>query len=289
MTEPNLLAGEQCIDFIPVVEAIMKRSCIIDYGIVQKIVADGVVEVSVAVSDTPQNLYYMTCVLANIASSSVTVNVKPNVGDRVLVVYPRIYDENMFTVPDGDKKTEIIVNRQANGYNLMSGIAILLNQFKKASHKNLVSFADGTMSLKLAYDKDNDENLIEINTTSQGDVNIKNHESEVNIDKHGEITITGKEASISLSKDGDVVITGKKASINMAKDGDITIDSGKKYTIKNSSTDLAEVISKLADEIENLVIVCPNGAGSVNPTSVAKIELWKEQVLGALFNTTPSV
>lgn len=289
MAEPNLLAGKDCLDFVSSVEAIVRRSCIIDFGIVQNVVANGVVEVSVAVSDTPQNLYYMTCVLANIASSSVTVNVKPNVGDRVLVVYPRIYDENMFTVPDGDEKTEIIVNKQANGYNLMSGIAILLNQFKTASHKNIANFADGTMSLKLAYDKDNDENLIEINTTAQGDISIKNHESEVTIDKQGEITITGKEASISLSKDGDVVITGKKASINMDKDGDITIDSGKKYTIKNSSTDLAEVISKLADEIENLVIVCPNGAGSVNPTSVAKIELWKEQVLGALFNTTPSV
>ena len=146
MNDPNLLAGKDCLDFVSSVEAIVRRSCIIDYGIVQKIPADGIVEVSVAVSDTPQNLYYMTCVLANLAGSSVAVNVKPNIGDRVLVVYPRIYDEDMFTVPDSDTdKVKIKVNKQARGYNLMSGIAILLNQYKTASHKNYIEIDNGIM------------------------------------------------------------------------------------------------------------------------------------------------
>lgn len=172
MDEPNILAGKNYLDFIASVEAIIKRSCIVDYGIVQRVVADGVVDVAVAVSDTPQNMYYLTCVLANTASSSLTINIKPNVGDRVLVVYPRIYDEKMFAVPDGDKKTEVIVNKQAKGYNLMSGIAILLNQYKESSHKNVITVDNGTVEMKLAYDEQQNKNLVQINIDNQGNVTV---------------------------------------------------------------------------------------------------------------------
>ena len=137
MKDPNFIAQEAGLNFGSVVEAIIKRSCIVDYGIVQDIVADGVVDVSLAVSRTEQDMFCMTCVLANIASSAFTLNIKPKKGDRVLVVYPRIFDDDMFTVPDGDKAVDPIINFDAKGYNLMSGIAILINQYKEASHKNL--------------------------------------------------------------------------------------------------------------------------------------------------------
>lgn len=222
MKDPNFIAQEAGLNFNSVVEAIIKHSCIIDYGIIQNIVADGVVDVSVAVSRTEQDMVCMTCVLANIASGAFTLNVKPSVGDRVLVVYPRIYDDKMFTVPDSDTdKKKLTVNYEANGYNLMSGIAILINQYKEASHKNVIT-----------VDKDSIEaEVIEGKTKMQIDSN-----------------------------------------------GNITVDTNGKYTIKNSLTDLLTVISKLVDEIESLVIVCPNGAGSINPTSVAKLETWKQQL-----------
>lgn len=137
MKDPNFIAQEAGLNFGSVVEAIIKRSCIIDYGIIQNVVADGVVDVSIAVSRTEQDMFCMTCVLANIASSSFTLNIKPKAGDRVLVVYPRIFDDDMFTVPDGDDAIKPIINFDAKGYNLMSGIAILINQYKEASHKNL--------------------------------------------------------------------------------------------------------------------------------------------------------
>lgn len=154
MTNPNFVTQEASLTLGSVVEAIIKRSCIIDYGIVQKVVADGVVDVSVAVARTNQEMLCMTCVLANIASTAFTLNIKPKVGDRVLVVYPRIYDDDMFTVPDGDKATEIKINSEAKGYNLMSGIAILVNQYKKASHKNVITVGeDGYFKLENADGK----------------------------------------------------------------------------------------------------------------------------------------
>ena len=246
MKDPNFIAQEAGLNFNSVVEAIIKHSCIIDYGIIQNIVADGVVDVSVAVSHTEQDMVCMTCVLANIASTGFTLNVKPSIGDRVLIVYPRIYDDKMFTVPDSDTdKKKLIVNYGASGYNLMSGIAILMNQYKKASHKNVITLDKGNVTAKL--------NKVELTTTA----------------------------------DGDITVDNGKATINIDKDGNVSVDTQGKYTIKNSSTDLTTVVSKLADEIEELVIVCPNGAGSVDPTSVTKLEAWKQQLQTLL--ASPSV
>lgn len=251
MTEPNFLAGGQCLDFISSVEAIVKRSCIIDYGIVQDIPADGVVDVSVAVSDTPQNFFYMTCVLANIASSSVTISIKPKIGDRVLVVYPRIYDEDMFTVSDDDeKKKEIIVNSQAKGYNLLSGIAILLNQYKEASHKNIIKIDEGKLDIKLSYDKDQDKNMVELNTTADGDITIKND----------------------------------KATISVDKNGNVTIDTKGKYKFKNASTDIKSVIDGIATELENLVTIGSPATQSTSPATKASIATWRSSKLNQLLD-----
>lgn len=206
MQEPNLVAGKEYIDFISSVEAIVKRSCIVDFGIVQNVPAKGIVEVSVAVSNTPQNLFYMTCVLANIASASMTVYVEPKVGDRVLVVYPRMYDEDMFTVTGESKEdTKITVNRNATGYNLCSGIAILLNQYKSKGHKNTIKIDDGKVSF--ANDKctfDIDEN---------GYLSYKHNTDD---DKNTELTFTSSGFTVQdkngckiVSSSSDIQINGK--------------------------------------------------------------------------------
>lgn len=147
MQDFNFIAGNKNLDFNTAVEAVIRRSCIIDFGIVQSVPANGIVNVAVAVANTKQNMACMTCVLVNIASSSFAVNVKPNVGDRVLVIYPRLYDENMFTVPDSDTdKKKVIVNENASGYNMLSGLAILINQYKTNSHKNVLKVENGLVS-----------------------------------------------------------------------------------------------------------------------------------------------
>lgn len=163
MTEPNFISQEAGLNFNTVVEAIIKRSCIIDFGIVQDIVSDGIVDVAVAVSKTKQDMLCMTCVLANIASKAFTLNVKPHKGDRVLVVYPRLYDDKMFnfTGSEGDD-TKLIENYEAKGYNLASGIAILLNQYKESGHKNVITIdEDGYFS----YVNSDNKTKIEVKST----------------------------------------------------------------------------------------------------------------------------
>lgn len=193
MEDTNFIALNNNIDFNTVVETIIKKRCIIDYGIIEAIPENtkGVVEVAVAVSTTPQNMYYLTCVLANIASSSFTVNIEPSVGDRVLVVYPRLYDEKMFNVPDSDEdKTKVILNEKANGYNIMSGIAILLNQYKKDSHERLLDITKET--IKLTFN----DNQLELNKDNE--ITVSNGKAEVKVDKDGNITVDAKTGKITL-------------------------------------------------------------------------------------------
>ena len=173
MGSPNFVSGREGLNLSSAIEAMIKRSCIIDYGIIQNVVADGVVDVSVAVSKTEQDMIGMTCVLANIASANFTLKIVPKKGDRVLVVYPRIFNDTMFKVEgDETKDTKIIVDKDAKGYNLASGIAVLLNQYKSSGHKNVVTIDEGgtftfvndkaTVSLNsdgyISYEQTEDEN-----------------------------------------------------------------------------------------------------------------------------------
>lgn len=250
MINPNFTAQSESLNFNSTVEAIVKRSCIIDYGIIQEIVADGVVNVAVAVSDTDQNMFCMTCVLANIASSSLTIDVKPSEGDRVLVVYPRMYDDDMFSVPDDDTKKNVIVNPKAKGYNLCSGIAILINQYKEASHKNIITVDNGAVNLKLGYDKDNDKYMTELTTRADGNITVKNPNATVTIDK----------------------------------DGNVTMQAKGKYTIANDVTDLKQVIDGLATELENLVTIGSETTQSTSPATKTSIATWRTGKLNNLLD-----
>lgn len=256
MNNLNFTAGKEGLDFLSSVEAIVKRSCIIDYGIIQKVSAKGIVEVAVAVSKTPQDMLCMTCVLANLASSSCTVDIVPAVGDRVLVVYPRIYDEDMFTVPDSGK-TDIKVNPEARGYNLTSGIAILLNQYKTASHKNTITIEDGKLTAKLAWNETKNKNLVEFSNSSDGAITIKN----------------------------------EKATVNIDNNGNVVIDTKGKYTIKNDSTDLFQIIKGLIEKVNALGIVGSVTGGSsvtgtINTASQTANTAWVDTTVASLLKDT---
>lgn len=231
MGDPNYIALNNNVNFNTVVETIIKKRCIIDYGIIEAVPANGVVEVAVAVSDTPENMCYLTCVLANLASSSFTVNIKPNVGDRVLVVYPRMYDENMFTVPENDDdKKNVIVNEKAGGYNITSGIAILLNQYKKSSHKNVITFDDGKVDLKLLYDEDNDKYKLTFVT-----------------DENGACTVTNEKGTATLGADGYLSYQQKEEGNNTK----LTFsDSG--FTIKDKAGN--SIVSSHGETEDTIVI-----------------------------------
>lgn len=225
MADINFSAGKEGLDFLSAVEAMIKRSCIIDFGIVQKVVAKGIVEVSLAVARTKQDMTIMTCVLANTASASFTLDIVPNVGDRVIVLYPRAYDEKMFAVPDSDSdKANILVNENVKGYNLTTGIAILMNQYKTATHKNLIKVENGAVSITLGYDKENDVNHLTVTAGADGAVSVKNDATEITLGADGSVS-----ANVGYDSEAD-----KYKSISVLNpDGSATISFGSYDTDKS--------------------------------------------------------
>lgn len=286
MNYDSLLSFDECTNFNALVESMIKRSCIIDYGIVLDSPADGIVNVAVAVSDTKQNQFCMTCVLANLASSSITTYVKPNEGDRVIVFYPRMYNPKMFTVPeDEEERTAVLVDESARGYNLACGIAVLMNQYKEDSHLNVLNIADGTVDLKLAYSADDEKNFFTLQVEDTGALHINSNDGKFTFDvdnADGDITTTLKcnDASININKDSEITITGKSSTtVVIDKDGNIKLTAGGKVSIKNSSANLFTILDGMLTILNNTLAT----AGSPASHTVVPSQFQQQQnQLGSL-------
>ena len=252
---------------------------IVDYGIVKDIPTDGIVTVEMSASKDKQSITITNCILASFASSSFTVKIKPNIDDKVIVLFPKNYSSRMF-----DKEVnETIISQATEGYCLLGGIAILLNQFQDF-HKNYIDFSDGCADIKLAYSEDDDKNFISLNTNKDGEImlTVKDKFSQ-KIDKDGALNITSNNTSIEINKDDEITVNNGKATVTIDKNGNVKIDTSGKYTIKNSSTSLKDVIDGVAKELENLTTKGSPAMQATSPESKATIATWRESKLNLLF------
>ena len=252
---------------------------IVDYGIIKDIPTDGIVTVEMSASKDKQSITITNCILASFASSSFTVKIKPNIDDKVIVLFPKNYSSRMF-----DKEVnETIISQATEGYCLLGGIAILLNQFQDF-HKNYIDFSDGCADIKLAYSEDDDKNFISLNTNKDGEITltVKDKFSQ-KIDKDGALNITSNNTSIEINKDDEITVNNGKATVTIDKNGNVKIDTSGKYTIKNSSTSLKDVIDGVAKELENLTTVGSPATQATSPASKTTITTWRESKLNLLF------
>ena len=252
---------------------------IVDYGIIKDIPTDGIVTVEMSASKDKQSITITNCILASFASSSFTVKIKPNIDDKVIVLFPKNYSSRMF-----DKEVnETIISQATEGYCLLGGIAILLNQFQDF-HKNYIDFSDGCADIKLAYSEDDDKNFISLNTNKDGEITltVKDKFSQ-KIDKDGALNITSNNTSIKINKDDEITVNNGKATVTIDKNGNVKIDTSGKYTIKNSSTSLKDVIDGVAKELENLTTKGSPAMQATSPESKATIATWRTGKLNLLF------
>ena len=252
---------------------------IVDYGIIKDIPTDGIVTVEMSASKDKQSITITNCILASFASSSFTVKIKPNIDDKVIVLFPKNYSSRMF-----DKEVnETIISQATEGYCLLGGIAILLNQFQDF-HKNYIDFSDGCAAIKLAYSEDDDINFISLNTNKDGEITltVKDKFSQ-KIDKDGALNITSNNTSIEINKDDEITVNNGKATVTIDKNGNVKIDTSGKYTIKNSSTNLKDVIDGVAKELENLTTVGSPATQATSPKSKSAIATWRKSKLNLLF------
>ena len=252
---------------------------IVDYGIIKDIPTDGIVTVEMSASKDKQSITITNCILASFASSSFTVKIKPNIDDKVIVLFPKNYSSRMF-----DKEVnETIISQATEGYCLLGGIAILLNQFQDF-HKNYIDFSDGCADIKLAYSEDDDKNFISLNTNKDGEITltVKDKFSQ-KIDKDGALNITSNNTSIKINKDNEITVNNGKATVTIDKNGNVKIDTSGKYTIKNSSTNLKDVIDGVAKALENLTTKGSPAMQATSPESKTTITTWRKSKLNLLF------
>ena len=164
------------------VRGMINRTLIVEWGTIKEISGKGVVQVLLSVTDKPENATVVTCVLLNPCSKSFALDITPEVGDKVLVLSPRHYDNSMFDVTDD---TEVIVNDGLKGYNKMTCVAILFNQFREDSFKNSIKLEGGELEAHLAYDKDNSKNMFNLTVGADGAYSIANDKSTVSVDADG--------------------------------------------------------------------------------------------------------
>lgn len=277
----SILNGASSANFMTAVQTMISRSCIVDFGVIQKADKKGIVEVAVSVADSSEDIKYITCVLANTASSSVTVNVKPNVGDKVIVLYPRRFDSKMFSTDNKD----VIVNKNARGYNLFSGIALLCNQYKVNSHKNLITLEDGTVTIQLVYNEDDDKNKVIASINSDGELAYSSNENfNLNVNKDGSFELASNNVQITTNSNDEVSITNGKATVKIDSSGNVTVETSGKYKFKNNTTDLKSVIDGLAKEVENLITVGSPATQSTSPATKALITTWRQSKLNLLLD-----
>ena len=277
----SILNGASSANFMTAVQTMISRSCIVDFGVIQKADKNGIVEVAVSVADSSEDIKYITCVLANTASSSVTVNIKPNVGDKVIVLYPRRFDSKMFSTDNKD----VIVNKNARGYNLFSGIALLCNQYKVNSHKNLITLEDGTVTIQLVYNEDDDKNKVIASINSDGELVYSSNENfNLNVNKDGSFELASNNVQITTNSNDEVSITNGKATVKIDSSGNVTVETSGKYKFKNNTTDLKSVIDGLAKEVEDLITVGSPATQSTSPATKALITTWRQSKLNLLLD-----
>lgn len=210
------------------VKGMINRTLIVEWGTVKKIVTKGVVDVLLSVTEKPENTTVVTCVLISPCSASFSVDIEPQVGDKVLVLSPRHFDVDMFDVT---KDTEVIEKPNFTGYNKLACMAILYNQFRPGTHKNSIAIdKDGAVGIGLSYDKDNDKYKLTFTT-----------------DKNGACTVTNEKGTATLGADGYLdyqqTENGNNTQLTFS-------DSG--FTIKDKAGN--SIVSSTTSGSENIIM-----------------------------------
>lgn len=251
------------------VRKLINRTLIVEWGTVKEVLGDGsIVNVLLSVTERAENTTVVTCVLISPCSDSMAFNLMPKVGDKALVLSPRHFNQAMFDVSTAEQDdTEVILDKNSQGYNKVTCLAILYNQFRDDVHKNFIDFNNGLLSVGLAYSKDDDKNKLTLNTTADG-----------------EVTLVSNDVTETINKDNEISITTGKATVTIDKNGNVTIDAEGKYTIKNNSTDLKQVVDGLATELENLTTIGSPATQATSPASKTTIGTWRTSKLNQLFS-----
>lgn len=235
------------------IQQVIKRTCIIDFGVITKVLGENIVKVGIAVADSVTDIQILTCTLVSPCSASLSINIEPSVGDKVLIISPRHYNPDMFEVPEEDEDLAPIIDNTCQGYTRLSALAILMNQFNYEKHKKSINIsADGVLSVRLPYDDDDNANVITAQTDGDGKVTLDI-------------------AKDSDEDDADLVTL----SVDQDGNADLTLQQGDVSVIKASSAgkleygvgDTNKITFDLSDQDNNKITISDSNSASIETSS----------------------
>lgn len=162
------------------IQQVLRRTCIVDFGVITEVLGENVVKVGIAVADSIEDVQIIVCTLISPCSATMALNIEPSVGDKVLVFFPRHFSSSMFKVTESDPAP--IIDSACQSYSRLGGLAVLMNQFDyDKHHSSLQLSADGSVDLTINKGKatvkiDRNGN-VEVN--SQGKYTIKNSSTDL--------------------------------------------------------------------------------------------------------------
>lgn len=192
------------------IRSVLGRTYIVAYGVVKDVPAAGIVTVLMSVTQIPGDLHVANCVWAGMATGRLAVYAEPQPGDKVMVLFPRLFDPRMFDL----EQDEVLTDVDARGYSILGGIAVPLTQYRPGQHRNALTLdKDGALTLGMHYDGTADKDLVT-----------------VSLDKDGNL-------SAKATTDGTVVLW----SVDMDGDGIAVRDkNGNKVTMKASGMEIED-------------------------------------------------
>lgn len=144
----------------------------------------------------------------------------------------------------------------------MSGIALLLNQFRTNSHKNFVHISqDGALDLELLYDEENDKNKVSLvvdadsnlsfnsndkvtlDVDNEGNLSFNSNDKvTLDVDNEGAVELVSNDTTIDIKADGSMSVSGK-ADITVDTSGNVTINAKTgKISLQNSTANLFSIL-----------------------------------------------
>ena len=243
MADRNVFLESTAQSLSDTLHRVINNTFIVEYGIIKDIPSEGIVTVEMSVAEEANKIVITDCVLASFASSSVTVRIKPNVDDKVMVLFPRKFHNKMFQ----QDENEAILSVASTGYNVLSGVAILLNQYQEDTHKNFIDISDGNLTMKLGYNEKKDTNNIIITTDADGKYEIDNGNSTVTVDKDGNVTVNAMKGKITIKNDSASLYDILKGMLDVLNKSLATAGSPASHTVvpnqfSTQSTDLGNLM-----------------------------------------------
>lgn len=222
------------------IQQVIKRTCIVDFGVITEVLGENVVKVGIAVANSIEDVQILTCTLLSPCSASIALNVEPSVGDKVLILSPRHFNPAMFEVTKEDPAP--IIDDTCQGYTRMAGLAILMNQFNYDSYKQSINIsADGVLSVRLPYGEDS-ANILTAQTDDEGKMSLdiaKDSDGDdadlvtLSVDQEGNADLTLQQGDVSVIK----ASSAGKLEYGVGSTNKITVDLSDTNSNKISITD----------------------------------------------------